>query len=50
VSKWVSEKLHISQIIKQSLGIGDAQIHFIPHHLSHAASAFYPSRSRTRPF
>lgn len=41
--RWTSEKFHIAEIIKQSLGLTDLHLHFVPHHLSHAASAFYPS-------
>jgi carbamoyltransferase len=41
--KWIGEKLHIGEIIKQSLSVTEEHLHFIPHHLSHAASAFFPS-------
>jgi carbamoyltransferase len=41
--KWTGEKLHIGQIIADTLGIDDEKILFVPHHLSHAAAAYYPS-------
>lgn len=43
---WIKEKLFIKRIIRAELGIGDEKkpVMFFPeHHLSHAASAFYPS-------
>lgn len=41
---WSGEKLHVSQIISDTFeGYPQAQIYFSEHHLSHAASAFYPS-------
>ena len=40
--KWVQAKMHIPEIIRNELNYkGD--IHFVKHHLSHAASAFYAS-------
>ena len=42
IPKWVSKKFHIPRIIKQNLEY-QGPVLFIPHHLSHAASAFYPS-------
>jgi carbamoyltransferase len=38
----MSQKLHIPKIIRESLDY-DGTILFVPHHLAHAASAFYPS-------
>lgn len=43
---WLREKLHIRQNVKKELkriGFQDVEILFPEHHLSHAASAFYPS-------
>ena len=43
---WIKEKLFMRRMLKQSLAeLGDASIptYFPEHHLSHAASAFYPS-------
>ena len=39
---WLKRKLWISFLIKKELGYKD-KIHFIKHHQSHAASAFFPS-------
>jgi carbamoyltransferase len=44
---WIKEKLFMKRLLGQhlaELGRGDAPIYFPEHHLSHAASAFYPSR------
>lgn len=40
--RWISQKLRISEIIHKSLGY-EGQVLFTPHHLAHAASAFFPS-------
>ena len=40
--KWVQTKLHIPDLIREELN-WQGDIHFAKHHLSHAASAFYPS-------
>ena len=40
--RWISQKLHIPRIISESLGY-EGPILFTPHHLAHAASAFFPS-------
>jgi carbamoyltransferase len=41
---WVGEKLHIDRIIYESLEFPNGDnIFYLPHHLSHAATAFYPS-------
>jgi carbamoyltransferase len=39
---WLNEKLRIRETIRKKTGFG-GEIMFLPHHLSHAASAFYPS-------
>jgi carbamoyltransferase len=44
---WIKEKLFMKRMLKQelsALGSGRVPILFPEHHLSHAASAFYPSR------
>lgn len=44
IPSWLSTKLQVRQGIRQKWFSGhDVPIHFCPHHLSHAASAFYPS-------
>ena len=43
---WIKEKLFMKKMLReelQKLGKGNVQILFPEHHLSHAASAFYPS-------
>jgi carbamoyltransferase len=43
---WIKEKLFMKKMLRESLatlGPGDVPILFPEHHLSHAASAFYPS-------
>lgn len=40
---WLGEKLWVKSIIKDKVGIKADRILFGEHHLSHAASAFYPS-------
>jgi len=40
--RWISQKLRIPEIIKDSLGY-EGPVLFTPHHLAHAASAFFPS-------
>ncbi|WP_017732662.1 carbamoyltransferase N-terminal domain-containing protein [Nafulsella turpanensis] len=40
--KWVETKLHIPELIQEELN-WRGEVHFTNHHLSHAASAFYPS-------
>lgn len=39
---WVSQKLHLRELIKESLEY-NGPVLFTPHHLAHAASAFFPS-------
>lgn len=42
--EWITEKLWIEKRIRKELGLWKKQeVAFIPHHVSHAASAFYPS-------
>jgi carbamoyltransferase len=40
---WLGDKLWIKTLIKNKLGVEDRKILFSEHHLSHAASSFYPS-------
>src|SRR5207249_4848986 len=43
---WIKEKLFMKRLLKEELGtLGDGKvpIYYPEHHLSHAASAFYPS-------
>src|SRR5208337_617800 len=43
---WIKEKIFMRRMLRESLvklGEGDAPLYFPEHHLSHAASAFYPS-------
>jgi len=43
---WIKEKLFMKKMLRESLadlGNGEVPIFFPEHHLSHAASAFYPS-------
>lgn len=40
---WFTEKLWVRSTIAEELKIDRRKILFVPHHLSHAASAFYPS-------
>ena len=46
---WLKEKLWIPQIIRDGLGY-EGKILFTEHHMSHAASAFYPSPFRRAAF
>ena len=39
---WLTEKLFLPDRIRKELGV-DVPVHFAEHHVSHAASAFYPS-------
>ena len=39
---WLTEKLFLPDRIRSELGL-DLPVHFAEHHVSHAASAFYPS-------
>jgi carbamoyltransferase len=40
--QWLDQRLSIPDLLEE-LGL-DKKMYFIPHHLSHAASAYYPSR------
>ena len=40
---WLPDKLWVKNTLKQRLGIENEKILFGEHHLSHAASSFYPS-------
>ncbi len=40
---WLLDKLWARDIIQEKLGVMRDKIVFCPHHVSHAASAFYPS-------
>src|SRR3989338_3841696 len=40
---WLGDKLWVRSIIAEELKIDSKKILFVPHHISHAASAFYPS-------
>ncbi|QQS44406.1 hypothetical protein IPM65_02295 [Candidatus Roizmanbacteria bacterium] len=42
IPEWLGEKIRIEDIIRKKLKY-NGPIYFIPHHLSHAACAFYPS-------
>ncbi len=39
---WVGQKLHVREIIRDSLEY-EGPVFFTPHHLAHVASAFFPS-------
>ncbi len=47
---FLAEKLWIKSIIASQLKIAPSKILFVPHHLSHAASSFYPSPFETAAF
>jgi carbamoyltransferase len=40
---WLGDKLWVKSLLKEKLGIEESRILFGDHHLSHAASCFYPS-------
>lgn len=40
---WLADKLWVKSLIQQMLRVSEKKILFSEHHLSHAASAFYPS-------
>ncbi len=40
---WLSDKLWVKTTISEKLSIDKNKIIFVPHHISHAASAFFPS-------
>lgn len=41
--EWISDKLWVEKEIRKQLGLKKSKVIFLPHHISHAASAFYPS-------
>ena len=41
--KWLTENLWLERVIARELGVRNKRILFRDHHVSHAASAFYPS-------
>lgn len=43
IPKWLNKNLWLEREILKELGLKKKKIYFYPHHLSHAASAFYPS-------
>jgi len=43
MSVWLKDKLWIKALIQETFGINEEKIIFSHHHLSHAASAFFPS-------
>jgi carbamoyltransferase len=43
MTTWLTDKLWVRSILSSKLNIDPGKILFIPHHLSHAAAAFYPS-------
>ncbi len=43
IPEWISNKLWIQRQILKELNIKNDKLMYIPHHLSHAASAFFPS-------
>lgn len=43
MSVWLKDKLWIKALVQENFGINEDRILFSHHHLSHAASAFYPS-------
>jgi len=40
---WLSEKMWVRSILAHELGVEPKKILFVPHHISHGASSFYPS-------
>lgn len=40
---WLADKLWVRSIITDELKIDPKKVLFVPHHISHAASSFYPS-------
>lgn len=43
---WLSDKLWVRSIIAEEMKIDRKKVLFVPHHISHAASAYYPSGFR----
>lgn len=44
VPEWLGGKIKVEKTIADTLGIPRNRILFVPHHLSHASSTFYPSK------
>ncbi len=42
IPEWLGDKIKVEHNIRKHLGFR-GKIYFVPHHLSHAAAAFYPS-------
>ncbi len=42
IPEWINRKIKVEHIIKKELGF-NGKVFFVPHHLSHAAAAFYTS-------
>ncbi len=42
IPEWLGRKIKIEHIVRKEIGFRGA-VHFVPHHLSHAAAAFFPS-------
>lgn len=40
---WLGDKLWVKSLLKEKLKVGEEKVLFGEHHLSHAASCFYPS-------
>ncbi|HSX19016.1 MAG TPA: carbamoyltransferase [Candidatus Saccharimonadales bacterium] len=40
---WLTDKLWVRSLLADASGIERSKILFVPHHISHGASAFYPS-------
>ncbi len=49
VPDWITRKLHVRQLIRREIGAAFGRtapvppIHYVDHHISHAAAAFFPS-------
>ncbi len=43
MTNWLLDKLWVRSIIADELRVDSKKIIFVPHHISHAASAYYPS-------
>lgn len=43
VPEWISRKLWTEKTVKKEIGSKKVRTEILPHHLSHAAAAFYPS-------
>lgn len=43
IPSWLGEKLKIADYIQKETGLAKNKILYVPHHLSHASAAFYPS-------